>query len=314
MCAARMSRSMGRKGRCTRSFRCGFVSCLTLQTNSSRCCQHLRNTNEIVGRGGEHEEPLDQAAATMPGLAQTADRLDPPEWFFDPLALDRADTIAGMPGRARIDRRAAVGVVLRDMRRAAALAATGDTVGGVIVLVGAHGAARLGIVLDHVEGGRSLRRTVGLGEARIDDQPVAVLHHQMPHVAELGLLASALAEQAGIGVGSRGMRVVLALLAMEVALGIAPLTAARLLTRWWIIAPSFGTKLFMLAHASISVPSTEKCSLDKSPRTCGRFSTVTKNLAAMSPSSRRSRFLQNTVASHTGSSIDRPTNQRNNRL
>src|SRR5246127_5826360 len=234
MCAARMSRSMGRKGRCTRSFRCGFVSCLTLQTDSSRCYQHLRNTNEIVGRGGEHEEPLDQAAATMPGLAQTADRLDPPEWFFDPLALDRAETIAEMSGRAPIDRRATVGVVLRDMRRAAALAATGDKVGGVIVLVGAHGAARLGIVLDHVEGGRSLRRTVGLGEARIDDQPVAVLHHQMPHVAELGLLASALAEQAGVGVGSRGMRVVLALLAMKVALGIAPSTAAR--AGWWIIA------------------------------------------------------------------------------
>jgi len=44
----------------------------------------------------------------------------------------------------------------------------------------------------------------------------------MPHVAELGLLASALAEQAGIGVGSRAMRVVLALLALEVALGSAP--------------------------------------------------------------------------------------------
>src|SRR6202008_1963153 len=112
MCAARMSRSMGRKGRCTRSFSLWFVSCLTLQTDSSRCCQHLRNTNEIVGRGGEHEEPLDQAAA-------------------------------GMPGLARVDRRTTVGVVLRDMRRAAALAATGDKVGGVIVLVGAHGAARL---------------------------------------------------------------------------------------------------------------------------------------------------------------------------
>src|ERR1700751_6230407 len=115
MCAGRMRRSMGRKRRRTRSFRCGFVSCLTLRTDSSPCCQHLRNTNEIVGRGGEHEEPLDQAAATMSGLAQTADRLDPPEWFFDPLALDRADAIAGMPGRARIDRRAAGGVVLGGM-------------------------------------------------------------------------------------------------------------------------------------------------------------------------------------------------------
>src|SRR5436305_2791774 len=130
MSAARMSQSMGRKGPCTRSFRRGFDACLTLQTDSSRCCQHPRNAHEIVGCGGEHEEPLDQAAATMPGLAQTADRLDPAKWFFDPLALDRADAIAGMSGRARVDRRAAVGVVLGDMRGAAALAATGDKVGG----------------------------------------------------------------------------------------------------------------------------------------------------------------------------------------
>src|SRR6202008_3091764 len=148
MCAARMSRSMGRKRRRTRSFRCGFVSCLTLRTDSSPCCQHLRNTNEIVGRGGEHEEPLDQAAATMSGLAQSTDGLHPSEWFFDPLAADCAETIAEMSGRAPIDRRAAVGVVLRDMGCAAAFAATDDELGRVIVLVAAHRAARLGIVLD----------------------------------------------------------------------------------------------------------------------------------------------------------------------
>ena len=56
------------------------------------------------------------------------------------------------------------------------------------------------------------------------------------------------------------------------------------------------------AQASISVPSTEKCSLESSLRTCGRFSMATKNLLAISPSSSRSRFLQNTVASHTASS------------
>ena len=35
----------------------------------------------------------------------------------------------------------------------------------------------------------------------------------------------------------------------------------------------------MLAQASISVPSTEKCSLESRLRTCGRFSTLAKNLA-----------------------------------
>jgi hypothetical protein len=154
-------RSMGHERRRRHGIDDHSASFLTLQTDSSRCYQHLRNTNKIVGCSGEHEEPLDQAAAAMPGFAQTADRLDPPEQFLDPLALDRADAIAGMPGRPRIDRRAAV----RDMRRAAARAATGDKVGGVIVLVSAPtvlpGLALLSIMS---RGGRSLRPTVGLGK------------------------------------------------------------------------------------------------------------------------------------------------------
>jgi hypothetical protein len=59
--------------------------------------------------------------------------------------------LAGMVG-ACVDRRAAFDIVLRDMRRAATLAAAGDEVGGVLVLVGANRAASIGIVLDHVEG------------------------------------------------------------------------------------------------------------------------------------------------------------------
>jgi hypothetical protein len=78
--------------------------------------------------------------------------------------------------------------------------------------------------------------------------------------------------------------------------------------------PSFGRKLFMLAHASISVPSTEKWSSDSSAFTSGRLSTLAMNLAAISPSISRSRFLVNTVASQISASIDSPTNQRNSRL
>jgi hypothetical protein len=69
-----------------------------------------------------------------------------------------------------------------------------------------------------------------------------------------------------------------------------------------------------LAHASISVPSTLKCSSDVrlAASACSRIRS--KNFCATSPSIKRSRFLLNTVGSHTGSSIFRPTNQRNNRL
>src|SRR3984893_6770218 len=130
MFAWRTSGVMGRDPRWMGGIGYEFASYWTLQTDSSRCCQELRDANEIVGDSGQDEEPLHQAAPTMPGLAQTADGLHPPKGFFDPLALDCAEAIAGMAGRARVDRGAAVGIVLRDMRRAAAFTA-GDKVGGV---------------------------------------------------------------------------------------------------------------------------------------------------------------------------------------
>ena len=61
----------------------------------------------------------------------------------------------------------------------------------------------------------------------------------------------------------------------------------------------FGWKLFMEAQALISVPSTEKCSSDKSGATsrCARIAAIT--LRAMSVVSSRSRFLVNTVGTQT---------------
>src|SRR5258708_6203968 len=78
--------------------------------------------------------------------------------------------------------------------------------------------------------------------------------------------------------------------------------------------PSLGRKLFCEAQASISVPSTEKCSSDNSGLTCGWFKSLVMNLANTSPFCSRSRFLVNTVGSHTGSSGESPTNQRYRRL
>src|SRR3546814_15059369 len=56
------------------------------------------------------------------------------------------------------------------------------------------------------------------------------------------------------------------------------------------LPPSFGRKLLCDAHASISVPSTVKCSSDSSSRRRACASTAPRNLAATSPSSTRSRF------------------------
>jgi len=75
-----------------------------------------------------------------------------------------------MPGGAAVDRRAAVGVILRDMGSAAAFAAAGDKVGSVIEFVGPHRTAGLGIVANHVERGGGLGGAGGFGQPCINDE------------------------------------------------------------------------------------------------------------------------------------------------
>jgi hypothetical protein len=71
-----------------------------------------------------------------------------------------------MPGGAGINRRTAVGIVLRDMRRAAALTAAGDKVGGVVVSVAALRAAGPGIIRDSV--------IIGVEVARLASHALAI--------------------------------------------------------------------------------------------------------------------------------------------
>jgi hypothetical protein len=78
-------------------------------------------------------------------------------------------------------------------------------------------------------------------------------------MAKLGVFAGALAEQPGVQVDGRGMLIILALLAMEAPLGIASAPAAVTRARRWM-ARNFSR----LAGASVGVPSTEKCLLNKS--------------------------------------------------
>src|SRR6266487_4946660 len=78
--------------------------------------------------------------------------------------------------------------------------------------------------------------------------------------------------------------------------------------------PSLGRKLLCEAHASISVPSTEKCSSDNSGLTCGWLRSLVMNLVNTSPFCSRSRFFVKVVGSQIGSSGESPTNQRYKRL
>ncbi|KRR04698.1 hypothetical protein CP49_18475 [Bradyrhizobium valentinum] len=69
--------------------------------------------------------------------------------------------------------------------------------------------------LDHVQRGHPLGMPVGLRQAGVDQQTVAVLHQPVPNEAQLRLLAFALAIQPGVWIGSRSMGVVRAFLAVE---------------------------------------------------------------------------------------------------
>src|SRR3990172_7278099 len=63
----------------------GVEGSFSLLQADSPCRQQLGDADQVVGGGGEDEEPFDQAAAAMTGLAQAADGLDPAERFLDPL-------------------------------------------------------------------------------------------------------------------------------------------------------------------------------------------------------------------------------------
>src|SRR3972149_4671144 len=104
---------------------CGVRSFSRLRTDSSCRCEDFRDADQVVGSGGEREEPIDQRAAAMAGLAQAAHGLDPAEALLDALALDLADGVAGMARGAPIDRRAAGLGVLRPVRGGAQGAGAG---------------------------------------------------------------------------------------------------------------------------------------------------------------------------------------------
>ena len=108
-----------------------------------------------------------------------------------------------------------------------------------------------------------LRRPGGARKRGIDRKAVAVIHQDVAHEAQPALAAVGLAVEPRVGIGGRGMALVLALLLAEVAL--APLRPGP----GGEPEPSFVRKLFIDAQASISMPSPEKCSLESSALTCG---------------------------------------------
>jgi hypothetical protein len=134
----------------------------------------------------------------------------------------RRARIARVSRRACIDRAAAPPtVVLRDVRSHVDLAYLVDEVDRVIGFVGSDGTMprrrKTPMRTEHRRRRLALSEPVGDARLRIDDQPVTVLHQEVPKIRQARFRVVRLPIQPRIGIGRRRMRIVLPILPPEVA-------------------------------------------------------------------------------------------------
>ena len=163
----------------------------------------------------------------MVRFAQAGDRFEPAEDFLDALTLALTDLIARMTSGPLIDDSGGLaGKVWGDQVIAQLL----NQFLAVVALIGAEGYSMpAGDLFNQRHGRLRFGAAGGLGHAALDCDAVAVLHQHVAGVAELSLLARALAGQAGLGIGGRLVSVVAASLAMEVHAGVARIVRRSLL-------------------------------------------------------------------------------------
>src|SRR3954447_21233229 len=187
--------------------------------------QQARQAHQVVGHSRKAERQTDPLPASEAGSAQAGNRLAPAKDLLDPLADLLAQSIAGVPGDAAINGGAAPGGLLRHVRGHVHRPKLVDE---VLCIKGLAGPERdpvrsTGPGLDHGKPGDALGMAVGLGDAGVHDQAVAVFHERVAHEAELSFHPVALAIEPRVRISRAGMGLVRALLAAEVDLGIAPL-------------------------------------------------------------------------------------------
>jgi hypothetical protein len=147
-----------------------------------------------------------------------------------------------------------------------------------------------------------------LRDSRVDGETVSVFHQQVSQVTQLRFLPFRLLLQSRIRIRCRFVRCIRPLFTFEINRWVARIV--RRITRFFafflealLSCPRLDQRAIngeMLIRQKMLRPGVAEDSLKKA--------------LAMSPSSKRSRFLLKTVASQTLSSMLNPTNQRNNRF
>ena len=67
--------------------------------------QQCSQADQVVRRGGEGHDPIDQLSTAVPQLAQAADRFHPAEDLFDELPFLLTDRVPRLARRPPVDRR-----------------------------------------------------------------------------------------------------------------------------------------------------------------------------------------------------------------
>lgn len=187
--------------------------------------QQIAQSRQVISREIEQRMRTDSIQPTRHRMAQRADILRPAKGLFDHLASAQADRVTG--GRLHLIGHGAALDLGRDMRGNAQRLERGDELGGVVPPVGRQRRLVRRIAgLDAAPGHHQRRLTLsGSGGGRsvdIDDQTVTILGQRMRGVAQVRH-AAALASEQGLRVGARDVRLVRALLAAKVHLGVASL-------------------------------------------------------------------------------------------
>src|SRR5688500_16813357 len=143
-----------------------------------RSRQELAHPKEAVGSGDEGSGQGRSLNASEPRPPEAAYGLHPAKDFLDPFADHVADSVAAMACGAAVDRGR---LLLRDVRDDVALATCGDEAPHVIALVAAQGDATVAElrVIEHLQRIAPFGPTVGLVDAEIHEQAVAILHQRV---------------------------------------------------------------------------------------------------------------------------------------
>lgn len=210
--------------------------------------QQIAHPDQVPPHHGHLEQRIDPRLATLFDLPDRTDHLAPAERLFHAFALALADGITRMPPGALVDRTAFI--LGRDMGGDAQLAALLDERFHVVAPVRAHRLATFaGQRLQQFQRGVALGCAGGVTDLRTHHQSVAVLHHCVALIAQHRRGVGRLAVQPRVRISGRRVRVVLALLPLEVAFLIAADTARAFVLR---------TEALVRSPAWISVPSTLK--------------------------------------------------------